>query len=283
MSKIVCPSTHDHGHSAARDQAAPPPARTNFPWRILVVDKSSDLRLLYADALSSPACRVDAAEHGASAWAALQARHYHLLITENELPDLAGNKLLEKLHSARKDLPSVIFVESLPAREPAQNPSLPRTPTLLKPFALEALLDAVKNALSAAIPIGQPPSCLPATLDATQAEPPRPFLLADPDQAAGPDALTLSVRGRCEFSQNGESFGKLKRGQVLAQGDIIRTGLNSRTDLFLRRTGTSVRLQAATEVRLEKMDLTFQDGQPLAHTLLALHAGRLLTVVRFTV
>jgi DNA-binding NtrC family response regulator len=145
MSRTMCLSTLHRKYSDARYQpAAPPPARTKFLRRILVVDKSSDLRLLYADALSSPFCRVDVAENGASAWAALQIHRYHLLITENELPNLTGHELLEKLRSARMDLPVVIVVENLPVREAPRGPLLPCAATLLKPFALDDLLDTVK-------------------------------------------------------------------------------------------------------------------------------------------
>jgi DNA-binding NtrC family response regulator len=124
---------------------APPANGSDFPWRILVVEKNSDLRLLFTDALAGPGCRVDVAEHGASAWAALQVRRYHLLITENELPNLTGNELLEKLRSAQMDLPVVIVAESLPAHELARHPPIPCAATLLLPFALDALLDTVKN------------------------------------------------------------------------------------------------------------------------------------------
>ncbi len=91
----------------------------------------------------------DVAEPGASAWAALQARHYHLLITENELPNLTGNELLEKLRSAGMDLPVVLVAESLPAHESARHPSIPCAATLLLPFALDALLDTVKDLIRA--------------------------------------------------------------------------------------------------------------------------------------
>jgi DNA-binding NtrC family response regulator len=123
----------------------PPPGRADFPCRILVVDRNSDLRLLFADALAGPGCRVDVAEPGASAWAALQARRYHLLITENELPNLTGNELLEKLRFAGMDLPVIIVAESLPAHAAARHTSIPCAATLLLPFALDALLDTVKN------------------------------------------------------------------------------------------------------------------------------------------
>src|SRR5208283_6226892 len=64
------------------------------------------------------------------------------------------------------------------------------------------------------------------------------------------------------------------------QGAIIRTGENARADLFFRRTGTTVRLQAGTEIKLEEMAATVKNGIPSEHTLLDLRAGRIFTVVR---
>jgi CheY-like chemotaxis protein len=152
MSKTMCRAMNKNKNShAVEPPGAPRPGRTNSPCRILVVDRNSDLRVLYADALAGPACRVDVVEEGGAAWAALQAHRYHLLITENELPNLTGEELIKKLRSARMDLPVVIVAGNLPAEEPARNPSLPCAATLLKPFALDALLDTVKKVL--AIPL----------------------------------------------------------------------------------------------------------------------------------
>jgi DNA-binding response OmpR family regulator len=122
---------------------------SNSPHRILVVDKNSDLRLLYVDALARPGCFVDIAEDGAAGWEALQANSYNLLITEHDLPKLTGVELVKKIRSARMALPVVMAVERLPAYELAQNPSLQLVATLLKPFALDVLLDTVENVLRA--------------------------------------------------------------------------------------------------------------------------------------
>jgi len=171
----------------------------------------------------------------------------------------------------------------VPGQEPAPNPPLPCAATLMKPFALDMLLDTVKNVLRAIVPIGKPPFSLPATIRGQEANQAREWLLPSPGNAARPIAVILSVRGKCDYSQDGVSFAKLERGHVLKQGAIVRTGQVGRTDLLFRRTGTSIRLQAGTEIRLEKMALTIQDGLPVVHTLLALHTGRLLTVVHSTV
>jgi hypothetical protein len=103
------------------------------------------------------------------------------------------------------------------------------------------------------------------------------------DSTDRPNAVTLSVRGKCDCSGDGVAFTNLERGTMLEQGAIIRTGENARTDLFFRRTGTTVRLQANTEIKLEKMTLTMKDGLPVVYTLLDLRTGRIFTVVRSVV
>ena len=95
--------------------------------------------------------------------------------------------------------------------------------------------------------------------------------------------MTLSARGKCEYSEDGVTFTNFERGHIFEQGAIIRTGENARTDLFFRRTGTTVRLQAGTEIKLDKMTLTMKDGLPIVDTLLDLRAGRIFTVVRSAV
>ena len=68
------------------------PARSRY--RILVAEENPQLRLRYAFALVRPGYDVDVAEDGAAAWEALQAKRYHLLITENDLPRLTGVDLV---------------------------------------------------------------------------------------------------------------------------------------------------------------------------------------------
>lgn len=121
----------------------------NSSRRILVVDEDRDLRQLYADALAGHGYNVDAASDGAAGWAALQANRYHLLITEHEIPSLNGVELIKKLRAARMALPVIMAAGRLPTHELARNPSLQLAATLAKPFAVDALVDTVKNALRA--------------------------------------------------------------------------------------------------------------------------------------
>ncbi len=95
-----------------------------------------------------------------------------------------------------------------------------------------------------------------------------------------PNAIVISVQGRCTFSEDGVAFRDLKAGHALVQGAVVRTGENSRTDIFFRRIGTSVRLQEGTDVKLETMSRQTVAGEPVMKTLLDLRTGRIFTVVR---
>jgi hypothetical protein len=75
----------------------------------------------------------------------------------------------------------------------------------------------------------------------------------------------------------------LAKGQILEEGAIVRAGDGARADFFFRRMGTTVRLQAGSELRIEKMTLTIKDGLPIVNTLLDLRKGRIFTVVRSSV
>ena len=140
----------DYKLSQGGEPAGPPPPRpTHSSHRILVVDEDSDLRRLYAEALAGLGFCVDAAKDGASGWKALKANRYHLLITEHEMPNLTGIELVKMLRGARMALPVVMAAGRMPTHELARNPSLQLAATLLKPFAVEELLDTVKNVLRA--------------------------------------------------------------------------------------------------------------------------------------
>jgi len=164
VKKVLCEAENSAAgsppfmHRAMRDNkiaqagepaGAPLQCPTNSPHRILAIDEDSDLRLLYADALARPGYHVDVAEDGAAGWEAIQANRYNLLITDNDVPKVSGVELVRKLRAARMALPVVMAAGRLPTEELARSPSLQLAATLLKPFAVEALLDTVKNVLRA--------------------------------------------------------------------------------------------------------------------------------------
>jgi len=171
----------------------PPPGRNHSCCRILVVEKSGDLQLLYTDALAGPGCRVDVAEDGAAAWEALQAHRYNLLITENELPNWTGEALIAKLRSVRMDLPVVLVAGGLPGHEPAPDLPLSCAATLMKPFALDMLLDTVNNVLRAVLPAANSTVSHPAPSPIEPGDKKRREMIAGGEHFAGKDAARQPV------------------------------------------------------------------------------------------
>ena len=120
---------------------------TNLRQRILVVEDEATIRKLNASVLACSGYEVDTAEDGAAAWEALQQNHYDLVITDNDIPNVTGVELIQKIQGSRRDMPVIMATGSLPDEEIGFNPSLQPAVTLLKPYAFEDLLAAVKAVL----------------------------------------------------------------------------------------------------------------------------------------
>ena len=270
------PQTGDPVHAS---QSAPITALQ----RILVVDRDSDLRLMYADVLTGPGREVDAAVNPEAGWEALQSNRYNLLITENDLPRLSGIEFIRKLRTAGMNLQVIMAAETLPTYLLARNPELEIAGTLRKPFVVDDLLAMVKSILRVAVVLVLLHWGFATGIQAQDAKPASELRTPSPTLVTQPVAMTLSVVGKCDFSEDGITFKKLERGHTLEQGAVIRTGDKSRTDLFFRRTGTTVRLQAGTEIRIDKMLVARSDGVSAVRTVLDIRAGRIFTVVRSVV
>jgi DNA-binding response OmpR family regulator len=250
--------------------------QTSRSRRILVVDDEPMVRRLNTKILIAAGYQVDAAADGSLAWDTLQTKSFDLLITDNSMPKVTGVELIEKVRAAGMAVPVIMATSALPHEELTRRPWLQPAATLIKPYTLAEFLRTVKNVLCAAVPIVVLQLCLPLAINAQE-------LKQDRNGAVQPNAVTLSVRGNCDCSEDGVTFTKFERGHIFEQGAIVRTGDEARADLFLRRTGTTIRLQPGTEIRLEKMTVTLKDDLPAVHTLLNLRAGRIFTVVRSTV
>jgi two-component system phosphate regulon response regulator OmpR len=114
---------------------------------ILVVDDDQKIRELASNALTRSGFLVDAAEDGAIAWSAIQQENYDLLVTDNDMPNLTGVGLLQKLHEARMTLPVILTTGNVPQEELMRHPGLEIGAVLLKPYTFNELLDKVKNVL----------------------------------------------------------------------------------------------------------------------------------------
>jgi DNA-binding response OmpR family regulator len=71
------------------------------------------------------------------------------LITGHVLPKLPGLRLVQKLRAARMALPVVLVAKELPLAELARGPSLQLAAMLVKPVAVEVLVDTVRSVLRA--------------------------------------------------------------------------------------------------------------------------------------
>ena len=127
----------------------PPQPPTSPPRRILVVDDEECLRELSTQVLIHSGYNVDAAEDGAVAWNTLQHNSYDLLITDNNMPNVTGVELLQKLHAARMDLPVIMVSGTIPTAELSRHSWLQIDATLLKPFTPDELLTTVRKVLYA--------------------------------------------------------------------------------------------------------------------------------------
>jgi PAS domain S-box-containing protein len=121
--------------------------RTNAPHRILVVDDDRDARQLTADVLTRSGYKVKAVKDGAAGWAALQASHYDLIITDNRMPKMKGIEMIAKLRAASMTLPVIMATGLLPTHDFVRRPWLKPDVTLGKPFSNAELLAVVRNLL----------------------------------------------------------------------------------------------------------------------------------------
>ena len=117
---------------------------SNRPLRILVVEDNEILRRLNASVLNKLGYHVDAVEDGSVAWSNLQRDQYDLLLTDNEMPNLSGVELLEKLRAARIALPVIMASGAMPAEIIQDSHPVAK---LWKPYTPEELAAAVQDVL----------------------------------------------------------------------------------------------------------------------------------------
>jgi hypothetical protein len=105
-------------------------------------------------------------------------------------------------------------------------------------------------------------------------------VVLSPRNVMRPNAVAVSIHGKCDCSEDGVTFTNLEHGHVFEQGAVIHTGDGGWADLVFWRTGATVRLQAGTEVKFEKMVFSAKAGRPAMDIVLELRTGKIFTVVR---
>jgi DNA-binding response OmpR family regulator len=123
-------------------QPRPAPRR-----RILLVDDDISMRELNTEALSRAGYEVDGAADGVEGWAALQARQYDLLITDNSMPKVTGVELVRLLRSKNTNLPVIMASGATPTEELKRHPQLAINVILLKPYTTGEFLGTVEQVL----------------------------------------------------------------------------------------------------------------------------------------
>jgi DNA-binding response OmpR family regulator len=126
--------------------------RSRMQRRILVVDDDAQIRVLNSLVLRQSQYHVDTADDGATAWDALVAENYDLLITDNAMPKVSGVELIQKVRGANLFLPIILASGTLPE----DTDSLKLAAVLEKPFTPDELLKTVKEALQWQMPDNAP-------------------------------------------------------------------------------------------------------------------------------
>ena len=125
--------------------------QTNPSRRILVVEDSYEIRHLNVAVLVRSGYLVDAVEDGAAAWDTLQRERYDLVVTDNDMPNVSGVELMEKIYASGVVLPVIMATGSLP-KEFNRSPWLLPAAILIKPYSIHELLGAVQNVLRTVSP-----------------------------------------------------------------------------------------------------------------------------------
>jgi CheY-like chemotaxis protein len=125
------------------------PQPPNPSCRILVVERDDNIRRFNTELLIQFGYQVDAAANGATAWEILHSHSYHLVVTDDDMPNVSGVDLLKKLHGARMALPVIMVARTLPKEDFTQCPWLLPAALLLEPYQPYDFVVTVQEVLRA--------------------------------------------------------------------------------------------------------------------------------------
>src|SRR5436309_1485153 len=116
-------------------------------FSLLVVDDEPDLRTLYELTLLREGYDVESAESVDEAWAALEAKRFHLVITDMRLPDGSGLDLLRRLDSAGRGEKGIVITAYGSAENAVEALKAGAYDYLTKPVDLKQFRAVVASAL----------------------------------------------------------------------------------------------------------------------------------------
>jgi len=115
--------------------------------QILVIDDDKEIRGLVARTVIRAGFRADTAQDGEEGWKALCVTDYDLVITDHEMPNLTGLKLIERMRTVSIEPPCILISANLPLSESALNEIVHRGVVLAKPFSPTDLIERVYGLL----------------------------------------------------------------------------------------------------------------------------------------
>jgi DNA-binding NtrC family response regulator len=115
-------------------------------WRILVVEDEPALARVYARALAAAGFEVDVADNGMDGLNRLLGVSYDVVVSDVCMPRMNGLRLLESIRRLRPDVPVVMMTAQFDADAYDRARELGTVRYLLKPFTLDQLAKAVRNA-----------------------------------------------------------------------------------------------------------------------------------------
>ena len=118
--------------------------------RILFADDEPGIRFCCSIALSRAGYNVTTVTDGQEVWKALKTKTFDLLVTDNQMPNLAGQDLVLKMRQHGLKLPIIVAASDLEFFLNPENGWLQVAQLLQKPFDLQQLMEAVTRC----VPVG---------------------------------------------------------------------------------------------------------------------------------
>lgn len=132
---------------------ATPPERSASGMRILVAESNSTLRAVLARQLSYWGMQVEVCPRGRDALFAAEYRRFDVALVDLDLPDIAGDRLADRLrHMPRRNVGSVVLMgnpQRLPTSKRGPVESFYRLP---KPIRMSALAEMIFRAAPRVVP-----------------------------------------------------------------------------------------------------------------------------------
>ncbi|MBI3292212.1 MAG: response regulator [Elusimicrobia bacterium] len=115
--------------------------------RILVIDDEESSRQLLSDLLTGEGYQVVTVGTGEDGWKQLQAQRFDLAVVDRALPGMDGIQLLKQMCEARMKVPTLMVSAFGEEKLWAEAIGWGASDYLLKPFASDQVLKAVKKLL----------------------------------------------------------------------------------------------------------------------------------------